>query len=86
MPNRAIQFCSSCRGELAINRHPMEMVQAMFLVAFAIPALLQPAYSNTILIVFCAFSIVFGLSGMAYIHFKYLRNWQRFSRYVPSGR
>lgn len=86
VPNRAIQFCSSCRGELAINRHQMEKVQAMFLVTFAIPVLLQPAYSNPILMVFCAFLLVCGLSGMTYIHFKHLRKWQRFSRYVPRGR
>ena len=81
LPNRAISYCSNCGGELAINPHPMEKVQFGVIL---IPVLLLQLFfkypSSIILLVLNVLSLVAAMTFLAYIHFKYMRNWQRFIR------
>jgi len=81
LPNRAIPYCSNCGGELANNLHPMEKIQ---LVVILVPALLIQLvliYSGNIpLLVLTGVSLVVAIVIVLYLHFKHMRNWQRFIR------
>ena len=89
LPNRAIPYCSNCGGELANNPHPLEKIQLIVLVIMVIFIQLVLINSGNIsLLVLTGVVLVSAFIMIVYIHFKYLRNWQRFIRLttiIPKG-
>ena len=80
LPLRSIPYCSHCCGTLFLNIHPKEKMQVVWLALPVIPFelfLKEPQKKLPLLLIAC--SIAAMLAGLAYINFKYLRNWQRYA-------
>jgi hypothetical protein len=87
LPNRAIPYCSHCGGELAINPHPMEKIQIVVVLipVLLIQLILKYPISITLMIL-TGVSSVAAIAALAYFHFQFMRNWQRFTRREKTDR
>lgn len=79
LPNRAILVCPFCERELHANPHPAEMWSLLvflpFFFLFELRATLEKAWVIGGLLVW----LVVAVSVIAFVHYKYLRDWPRFS-------
>jgi len=85
LPNQAVLVCPSCQGELHPNPHPAEfwvwLAVLPFVVIFplVVHQLIPTIGDNRIWFGVLLGSLLLALAVLVYVHFKYLRNWPRFS-------
>ena len=74
LPNKAVLVCPFCKGELYNNPHPAE--HWIFLAFLPMFFAFQFQLENPWMLLL---SLFIGAGATIYVHFKYLRNWPRFS-------
>lgn len=84
LPNKAVLVCPSCQGELHPNPHPAQFWIWIALLPFAILLhllVLQiiPTDDKRLWLTVMLGSLLLAFVVAIYVHFKFLRDWPRFS-------